>query len=134
MVQLLVSQPATLNIVLHVVASNTTVEVDPELSLGKMSFKDDAVELENNTATVKEAAGNARMVFPLHLQKYRCYHVSVLEAATLLVTCNAQPYSRHDWHWRVIVAHRFGHAASVPWAVRTFVNVFTKYLWSLFLR
>jgi hypothetical protein len=37
-----------------------------------------------------------------------------VEAAVLLVTCNAQPYSRHDWHWRVIVAHRFGHAASVP--------------------
>lgn len=40
-----------------------------------------------------------------------------VEAATLLVTCNAQPYSHHDQHWRVIVAHRFGHAAAVP-AVR----------------
>ncbi|MCL2419831.1 MAG: hypothetical protein FWD04_11105 [Conexibacteraceae bacterium] len=37
-----------------------------------------------------------------------------VEAATLLVTCNAQPYSKHDWHWRLLVAHRFGHAASVP--------------------
>ena len=37
-----------------------------------------------------------------------------VEAATLLVTCNAQPYSRRDWHWRLLVAHRFGHAASVP--------------------
>jgi hypothetical protein len=37
-----------------------------------------------------------------------------VEAATLLVTCNAQPYSRRDWHWRLRVAHRFGHAASVP--------------------
>jgi hypothetical protein len=37
-----------------------------------------------------------------------------VEAAVLLVTCNAQPYSKHDWHWRIIVAHRFGHAASVP--------------------
>jgi hypothetical protein len=36
-----------------------------------------------------------------------------VEAATLLVTCNAQPYSHHDWHWRIICAHRFGHAASV---------------------
>ena len=35
-----------------------------------------------------------------------------VDAATLLVTCNAQPYSRHDWHWRLLVAHRFGHAAS----------------------
>jgi hypothetical protein len=37
-----------------------------------------------------------------------------VEAATLLVTCNAQPYSKHDWHWRIIVAHRFGHAAAAP--------------------
>ena len=29
-----------------------------------------------------------------------------------MVTCNAQPYSKHDWHWRVLVAHRFGHAAA----------------------
>jgi len=37
-----------------------------------------------------------------------------VDAATLLVTCNAQPYSMHDWHWRLLVAHRFGHAASAP--------------------
>jgi hypothetical protein len=37
-----------------------------------------------------------------------------IDAAVLLVTCNAQPYSRHDWHWRVLVAHRFGHAAATP--------------------
>jgi hypothetical protein len=37
-----------------------------------------------------------------------------IEAATLLVICNAQPYSKRDWHWRLLVAHRFGHAASVP--------------------
>jgi hypothetical protein len=41
-----------------------------------------------------------------------------IDAASLLVTCNAQPYSRHDWHWRVLVAHRFGHAAA-PSAVHT---------------
>ncbi len=40
-----------------------------------------------------------------------------VDAAIVLVTCNAQPYSRHDWHWRILVAHRFGHGASVP-AVR----------------
>ncbi|MFY9488773.1 MAG: hypothetical protein WAP35_08800 [Solirubrobacterales bacterium] len=39
-----------------------------------------------------------------------------VEAATLLTQCNAQPYSKHDWHWRIIVAHRFGHAAA-PQAV-----------------
>jgi hypothetical protein len=37
-----------------------------------------------------------------------------VDAAIVLVTCNAQPYSKHDWHWRVLVAHRFGHAAAVP--------------------
>jgi hypothetical protein len=35
-----------------------------------------------------------------------------VEAATLLVTCNAQPYSHHDWHWRILVAQHFGHAAA----------------------
>ena len=35
-----------------------------------------------------------------------------VDAAVLLAQCNAQPYSRHDWHWRVRCAHRFGHAAA----------------------
>ncbi len=35
-----------------------------------------------------------------------------IEAALFLVTCNAQPYSKYDWHWRLLVAHRFGHAAA----------------------
>ena len=37
-----------------------------------------------------------------------------IDAAVYLVTCNAQPYSQHDWHWRLLVAHRFGHAAAAP--------------------
>ena len=37
-----------------------------------------------------------------------------IDAATYLVTVNALPYSRHDWHWRVLVAHRFGHAGPPP--------------------
>jgi hypothetical protein len=37
-----------------------------------------------------------------------------IDAAVFLVTCNAQPYSNHDWHWRILVAHRFGHAAAAP--------------------
>ena len=41
-----------------------------------------------------------------------------MDAAVYMVTCNAQPYSKHDWHWRVLVAHRFGHAAAAP-AVHT---------------
>lgn len=35
-----------------------------------------------------------------------------VDAAVLLSQCNAQPYSRHDWHWRLLVAHDFGHAAA----------------------
>jgi hypothetical protein len=35
-----------------------------------------------------------------------------VEAAVLLVSANPQPYSEHDWHWRILVAHRFGHAAA----------------------
>jgi len=37
-----------------------------------------------------------------------------VDAATYLVIAQAQPYSRHDWHWRILVAHRFGHAAAAP--------------------
>ena len=37
-----------------------------------------------------------------------------VDAAVLLTMCNAQPYSKYDWHWRLLVAHRFGHAASAP--------------------
>jgi hypothetical protein len=35
-----------------------------------------------------------------------------VDAATLLTLVNAQPYSKADWHWRLLVAHRFGHAAA----------------------
>ena len=37
-----------------------------------------------------------------------------IDASTLVVQVNAQPYSHHDWHWRILVAHQFGHAASAP--------------------
>lgn len=37
-----------------------------------------------------------------------------IDAATLLVQVNAQPYSHHDWHYRLLVAHQFGHAAAAP--------------------
>jgi len=40
-----------------------------------------------------------------------------VEAAVILAQINAQPYSQAAWHWRLIVAHRFGHAAS-PETVR----------------
>ena len=35
-----------------------------------------------------------------------------VEAATILTQINAQPYGQHDWHWRVLVANQFGHAAA----------------------
>jgi hypothetical protein len=37
-----------------------------------------------------------------------------VDGAVYLSTVNAQPYSKHDWHWRIIVAHRFGHASAAP--------------------
>jgi hypothetical protein len=37
-----------------------------------------------------------------------------VDAAVMLAQCNAQPYSRHDWHWRLLCSHEFGHAASAP--------------------
>lgn len=37
-----------------------------------------------------------------------------IEAATYLVITNHQPYSQHDWHFRILVAHTFGHAAAAP--------------------
>lgn len=35
-----------------------------------------------------------------------------IETATLLTQINAMPYSRQDWHFRLRVAHGFGHAAA----------------------
>jgi hypothetical protein len=35
-----------------------------------------------------------------------------IEAAVILSQINAQPYSKADWHWRILVAHSFGHTAA----------------------
>ena len=35
-----------------------------------------------------------------------------VSAAVSLSQINAQPYSKADWHWRILVAHSFGHAAA----------------------
>jgi hypothetical protein len=35
-----------------------------------------------------------------------------IDGSTLLSLVNAQPYSMADWHWRIPVAHSFGHAAA----------------------
>jgi hypothetical protein len=45
-----------------------------------------------------------------------------VDAAVMLSLVNAQPYSRADWHWRINVAHRFGHAA----AAETVLGVLVK--------
>ncbi|UGS35467.1 hypothetical protein [Capillimicrobium parvum] len=37
-----------------------------------------------------------------------------IDAALYLVQVNAQPLSYDEWHWRILVAHRFGHAAAAP--------------------
>jgi hypothetical protein len=42
-----------------------------------------------------------------------------IEAATLLTQINAMPYSKHDWHWRLRVAHEFGHAAAAETVAAT---------------
>jgi hypothetical protein len=47
--------------------------------------------------------------FDLRVQEDR-----YIDAATLVAQVNAQPYSNHDWHWRIMVAHQFGHAAAAP--------------------
>jgi len=35
-----------------------------------------------------------------------------VDCAVALSQVNAQPYSNADWHWRLIVANNFGHAAA----------------------
>jgi hypothetical protein len=42
-----------------------------------------------------------------------------VDAAVLLSQVNAQPYSKADWHWRLNVAHRFGHAAAAETVIGT---------------
>jgi hypothetical protein len=35
-----------------------------------------------------------------------------VDTAVALSQVNAQPYSEADWHWRLLIAHDFGHAAA----------------------
>jgi hypothetical protein len=35
-----------------------------------------------------------------------------IDCAVALSQVNAQPYSRYEWHWRLLIAHSFGHAAA----------------------
>lgn len=50
------------------------------------------------------------LTLELRLRDVRRY----IEAASFLTTCNAQPLSRDTHHFRILVAHRFGHAAAAP--------------------
>src|SRR3954447_14692199 len=43
-----------------------------------------------------------------------------VDASIPMTQVNAQPYSESDWHWRINVAHGFGHGASpetVTWVL-----------------
>lgn len=35
-----------------------------------------------------------------------------IDTAVALSQVNAQPYSEANWHWRLLIAHSFGHAAA----------------------
>jgi hypothetical protein len=35
-----------------------------------------------------------------------------VDTAVAMSEVNAQPYSHNEWHWRLLVAHSFGHAAA----------------------
>ena len=35
-----------------------------------------------------------------------------VDCAVWLSQVNAQPYSEAEWHWRLLIAHSFGHAAA----------------------
>jgi hypothetical protein len=45
-----------------------------------------------------------------------------VDTAVALSQVNAQPWSRSEWHWRLLVAHGFGHAA----AAETVAGVLAK--------
>lgn len=45
-----------------------------------------------------------------------------VDTAVALSQVNAMPYSRAEWHWRLPVAHSFGHAA----AAETVMGVLEK--------
>jgi hypothetical protein len=35
-----------------------------------------------------------------------------VDAGVIVTQIHAQPYSEADWHWRILVANQFGHAAA----------------------
>jgi hypothetical protein len=46
-----------------------------------------------------------------------------IDAAVMLSQVNAQPYSHADWHWRLLVAHNFGHAAAAETVAGTLAHL-----------
>ena len=42
-----------------------------------------------------------------------------IDGSVLLSLINAQPYSKAEWHWRIPVAHSFGHAAAAETVIGT---------------
>jgi hypothetical protein len=48
-----------------------------------------------------------------------------VDAAVLMTQINAQPYSKAEWHFRINVAHHFGHAAA-PDTVRGTLALFDR--------
>jgi hypothetical protein len=53
-----------------------TIAADPPVRFDRLSFKDDSVQIDGNTATIQDNPGNARFVYRLKLPQFRCYHVS----------------------------------------------------------
>lgn len=45
-----------------------------------------------------------------------------VDTAVAVSQVNARPYSQADWHWRLLIAHSFGHAA----AAQTVMGVLEK--------
>lgn len=46
-----------------------------------------------------------------------------VDTAVTLSQVNAQPYSHADWHWRLLVAKDFGHAAAAETVVGTLAKL-----------
>ncbi len=68
-----------------------------------MSFAQDFQEILNSVPS-----DWTDLEFDLRLDDESRY----IDGAVLLSLINAQPYSRADWHFRIAVAHSFGHAAA----------------------
>ena len=48
-----------------------------------------------------------------------------VEVGVILAQINAQPYSKAEWHWRILVANGFGHAAA-PETVRATLAILDR--------